>query len=73
MKVSEIIGEIAVLPPAEQQEIIRFSRKLDEDGPMSPSELGALAQKLAGCADEREAVALKQKIMDGFYGEKRHA
>jgi len=73
MKVSEIIGEIAALPPLEQREVIRFTRKLDEAGPLSPPELGALAKKLSGCADDREAAALKQNITDGFYGGKPRA
>jgi hypothetical protein len=73
MSVGEIMGEIAALPPAEQQVVIRFARKLDEEGPLSPSELGALAQRLAHCADDREAATLKQSITGGFYGGKRHA
>lgn len=67
---SEIIGEIAALPPSEQQEVIRFARKLGEASPLTPAELGALAKRLAESADVAEAATLKQKIMSGFYGGK---
>lgn len=70
---SEIIGEIAALPPAKQRQVLRFTRKLETKGPLSPPELGALAQRLAGCADEREAGTIKKRIMKGFYGGKSHA
>jgi hypothetical protein len=73
MNVSEIIAEIAALPPEQQQQIIRFTRRLDEQGQLSPPELGSLARKLSDCADEREANALKQKITNGFYGGARRA
>lgn len=70
---SEIIEEIAALPPEEQREVILFARKLEEERPLSPPELGALAQRLADCTDDREAAELKQKIMHGFYGGERRA
>ena len=67
---SEIIGEIAALPPAKQRQVIRFTRKLEATGPLSPPELGALAKRLAACEDEREAGTIKKRIMKGFYGGK---
>ncbi len=70
---SEIIAEIASLPPRQQREVIRFTRKLDEQDMLSPAELGALAKRLADCADGKKAAGLRQKLMNGFYGRKRHA
>ena len=73
MKVSEIIEEITLLPPVEQQEVIQFAHKLEKQGRLSPSELGALAKQLAGCPDDETAAALKQKIVNGFCGGKQRA
>jgi hypothetical protein len=73
MKVSEIIEEIAALPLAEQREVILYARKLEEESPLSPAELGILAQQLASCTNDQQAATLKQKIMNGFYGGERRA
>jgi hypothetical protein len=73
MKVSEIIEEIAQLPPAEQQAVIRFAHKLEKQSQLSPPQLGALAKRLAGCSNDKEAATLKQKIVNGFYGGKQRA
>jgi hypothetical protein len=68
MKVSEIIGKIAQLPPVEQQEVIRFTRKLRKAGQLSPAKLGALAKQLTDGGGDRKATTLKRKIVNGFYG-----
>ena len=73
MTAVQIIEEIKHLPAEDQAEVIRFAYQLDSERQLSSTELGALAARLAGSTDPAEAAVLRETIMQGFYGGKRHA
>jgi hypothetical protein len=68
MTASQVIGEIAALPPAEQAEVIRYACRLEAERKFTGPELGALAEKLTRTTDPVETAALRESIMRGFYG-----
>jgi hypothetical protein len=67
MSAAEIIDEIKHLPPDEQAQVASFFREWKR--PMTPEELGKLAERLAGESDPQRARALMQEMTVGFYGE----
>jgi hypothetical protein len=48
--------------------VIRFTRRLEAEMPLTGDELSVLAEHLAGTNDARQASALREQIMKGFYG-----
>ena len=71
MTAGEIIDEIKRLPAAEQARVESFVR--ERKRPMTPEELGQLAEQLAGESDPQRARRLTQELTAGFYGEERGA
>jgi hypothetical protein len=69
----EIIEQIKRLPRKEQEQVMEFARQAVEKGPLSPEELGALAQRMVDAQDPAEADRLQQEIVRGFYGPESHA
>lgn len=67
MTAVEIINEIKRLPAGEQAQVASFVREWKR--PMTPEELGKLAERLAGESDPQRAHALMQEMTVGFYGE----
>jgi hypothetical protein len=53
--------------------VIEFARQVAEKGPLSPEELGELAQRMVEAKDPAEADRLQQEIVRGFYGGELHA
>jgi hypothetical protein len=51
-----------VRPHANGVKIVRRAR------PLSPEELGDLAERMANAPSEAEAAGLKRRFIDGFYG-----
>jgi hypothetical protein len=70
---AEIIREIEALPPQEQEQVVRFAWRLGAWRKLSPAELGTLAERLATTSDSVEAAALREEIMQGFYGVRSNA
>ena len=68
MTANDIIHEIDCLPPAEQAEVVRFTRQLDETRPLSPAELGVLAGQLVEATDPAEVKRIREALVSGFYG-----
>lgn len=68
MTAVEIIDEIKRLPRAEQKRVIDFIQKSGEVRPLTPDELGELAEKMAEAKDPAEADRLQAEIVRGFYG-----
>jgi hypothetical protein len=73
MTAHQIIQEITNLPPEEQAEVSRFTRKLDTERQLTGDELGVLADRMVNAATKAEADALNEQIIRGFYGNKPHA
>ena len=73
MTAFEIIEEIKRLPQAEQNRVIEFARHAGEARPLSPEELGQLAERMAETSDPLEADRLQEEIVRGFYGGQPHA
>jgi hypothetical protein len=69
MTVSQIIREIDCLPPAELAEVVRHTKQLDKRRPLSPKELGELAQRMVDAEDPAEGDRLQEELVKGFYGE----
>jgi len=69
----EVIEEIKRLPRNEQTKVLEFARQLAESQPLTPEELGELANRMTETPDSAEADRLQQKIVRGFYGGKSHA
>jgi hypothetical protein len=67
----EIIDEIRHLSPGERARVIRFVRELER--PMTGDELNELAGNLVGETDLTRIRELQERILAGFYGEKRDA
>ena len=68
MTAAEIIREIETLPPDQQEQVVRFAWRLGIRRRLSPDELGSLAERLAATSDPVEAEALREEIVQGFYG-----
>jgi hypothetical protein len=64
----EVIEEIKRLPKEEQTKVIEFARQIAENPPLTPEELGKLADRMVETKDSAEAERLQQKIVRGFYG-----
>jgi hypothetical protein len=73
MTVSEIIREIRTLPPEEQAQVVRFAYQLDAERKLTGEELSALARRMVNAADPEQAMAVREEIVRGFYGERRDA
>jgi hypothetical protein len=73
MTAFEIIEEIKQLPQDEQNKVMEFVRMAGEKGPLSPEELGDLAQRMVGAEDPKEADRYQAEIVRGFYGGRSHA
>jgi ferritin len=73
MSAAEIIQEIKRLPREERQKVTEFARENLEDGQLSSQELGELTRQMVETKDQAEAAGLKEKIMQGFYGNAPHA
>ena len=73
MTAFEIIEEIKRLPQAEQNRVLEFARHAGETRPLSPEELGQLAERMAETRDPLEADRLQEEIVRGFYGGQPHA
>jgi len=69
----EIIEQIKRLPREERDQVIEFARHAAENRPLSPEELGALAQRMVDARDPAEADRLQEEIVRGFYGPESHA
>ena len=69
MKSAAIIEEIKQLPPGGQAEVIQFAFELARIRPLTATELGELADKLAASNDPAEIIRLKSAMTRGFYGE----
>lgn len=67
MTAQQIMKEIEQLPPGEQAQVERFIQELKR--PLTPEELGGLAEQLAGESDPDRARALMEEMTAGFYGE----
>jgi hypothetical protein len=70
MTATQIIAEIDALPPSEKRQVIRFTRSLEAQMPLSGDELTALAERLAASDDPAETAELNDQLMKGFYGNK---
>ena len=64
----EIIEEIKRLPQAEQNRVIDFIRQAGATRPLTPGELGELANAMVAAKDPAEADRLQAEIVRGFYG-----
>jgi hypothetical protein len=73
MTASQIIKEIATLPPEEQAEVVRFAFRLDAERRLTGAELSAIAQRMAASKDPVETLMLREEIIRGFYGGEPHA
>ncbi|MBM3884194.1 MAG: hypothetical protein FJ387_31560 [Verrucomicrobia bacterium] len=73
MTAVEIIEQIKRLPREERDQVIEFARHAAENRPLSPEELGALAQRMVDARDPAEADRLQEEIVRGFYGPESHA
>jgi len=73
MNASQIIREIATLPPDEQAQVVRFAYSLDVERRLSGPELSALAARMVASTDPAETARLRAEIARGFYGGQAHA
>jgi len=73
MTASQVIQDLAALPPAEQAEVIRFAYRLDAERQLTGAELSALAGRMAATSDPAESALLRDAIARGFYGRPAHA
>ncbi len=73
MTASQIIEQIAALPPEEQAEVVRFAYRLDAERRLTGTELSALAERMTASRDPAEMLVLREEIARGFYGGKPNA
>ena len=73
MTAVEIIEEIKRLSPAEQNRVVDFVRRSQENRPLTPDELGELAKEMVEAKDPAEADRLQEQIVRGFYGRQTNA
>lgn len=73
MTASQIIEEIKRLGPEEQVGIIRFAYQLDAERQLTGDELSSLAERMVNSADPAEQARIREQIIRGFYGQRRHA
>lgn len=69
----EVIEEIKKLPKNEQTKVLEFARQLAESRPLTPEEVGELANRMTETQDSAEADRLQKKVVRGFYGGESHA
>lgn len=69
MTAAQIMHEIDCLPPAEQEKVVNYARKLPSRKPLSGIELTALAQRMVESTDPAAAQRLKADLVKGFYGD----
>ena len=69
MTAAQIMHEIDCLPPAEQEKVVNYARKLPTQKPLSGTELTALAQRMVDATDPVTAQRLKADLVKGFYGD----
>jgi hypothetical protein len=69
MTAAQIMHEIDCLPPAEQEKVVNYAKKLPARKPLSGAELTALAQQMVDAADPATAQRLKADLVKGFYGD----
>lgn len=62
MTAAQIMREIDCLPPAEQEKVANYARKLPS------TELTARAQRMVDATDPATAQRLKADLVKGFYG-----
>ena len=70
---AEVIEEIKRLPSKERAKVLAYARKEADNPPLTPEELGDLANRMVETQDAAEADPLKGKIVRGFYGGDSHA
>lgn len=70
---AEVIEKLGRLPGKEQLKAVRFARPAPENRPLSPEQLGELAERMVKAGDPAEADRLQQEIVRGFYGGESHA
>lgn len=70
MTAVQIIEEIKQLPRDQRLMVIEFVRGEDEHRPLTPTELGRLAERMVNSKDPVEADRLQEEIERGFYGGK---
>ncbi len=70
---AEVIEEIKRLPSEERAKVIAFARQAADKQPLTPEELGELANRMVETQDAAEAERLQKKIVRGFYGGDSHA
>lgn len=73
MTASEIIEEIKRLDPKEQLGVIRFAYRLDAERQLTGQELSSLAERMVRTTDPAERMKVREEIVRGFYGQRRHA
>jgi len=73
MTAVDIIEQIKRLPREEQVVVADFARQVMESCPLSPEELGELAQRMVQAQNAVEANRLQEEIVRGFYGGESHA
>ena len=70
---AEVIEEIKRLPRVERAKVLAFARQAADNQPLTPEELGELANQMVETQDPVEADRLQEKIVRGFYGGDSHA
>jgi hypothetical protein len=73
MTAVQIIEEIKRLPRGEKAKVIAFACQAAAPQPLSPEELGELANRMVEAKDPAEAGRLQEEIVRGFYGGGSHA
>ena len=66
MTATQIIEEIATLPPSEQAAVIRFAYRLDAERQLTGAELSQLAGRMVSTKDAAESLVLRGEIVRGF-------
>ena len=72
MTAQQIIHEIRLLPPPEQEEVVRSVVLLDK-ARLSGQELSAKAIQLSEATSDEEIARLRAELESGFYGSFVHA
>ena len=72
MTAQQIIEEIRLLPPPEQEEVVRSVVLLDK-ARLTGQELSAKATQLSEATSEEEISRLRSELERGFYGSFTHA
>jgi hypothetical protein len=70
---TQIIEEIKRLDPQQQLGVIRFAYQLDAERQLTGDELSSLAERMVATTDPAEQARIREQIIRGFYGQRRHA